>query len=156
MVDEEAVMTDEELQQARRLVEAAIVGPWSHKRYDKDPINGPNDVVLDANAMWVADIGDDPSSAAFIATSRALVPRLLDEIDRLRERHAQEEACADTVDAGELLERYDMLTTAYREEVARVEKLRTALKEMAVFAKAVAGGQAYERMCALAKIADTL
>lgn len=65
-----------------------------------------------------------------------------------------QEACAATIDASELLERYNMLATAYHEEVVRVEKLRMALKEMTVFAKAVAGGQAYERVCALAKIAD--
>ena len=77
-------MTDEELHRARALVDAAIDAPWTVDiRVDG---RRTNHWVIDGNGMWVADLDADHKSAAFIAEARTLVPKLLDEIARLRRR----------------------------------------------------------------------
>lgn len=81
-------MTADDLKAARDLVDAAIVAPWSVEEHHSRP-NGPDEcTVLDGNGFWVAEVGADPKSAAFIAASRTLVPRLLDEVTRLTQDNA--------------------------------------------------------------------
>ena len=75
-------LTALQLQQARSFVDAAVCGPW---RLAVEPHrDGDHYTVMDANGMWVAAVGDDSASAAFIAVSRDLVTKLLDEIARLQ------------------------------------------------------------------------
>lgn len=75
-------MTFAELQHASQLADSAIQGPWRTQHYDMD--STPVDIVLDANEMWVADFGNDPKSAAFVAAARSIVPQLIGEVIKLR------------------------------------------------------------------------
>jgi len=71
-------MTDDELKAARALCDAATPGPWA---VSNDPFSN---MVVDTDGTWVADVGIAPRDAAFIAAARALVPALIDEVERLR------------------------------------------------------------------------
>lgn len=66
-------MTDDEIKAARALCDAATPAPWrispAAKTTDREP------------RIWVT-VG--MGNAAFIAAARELVPRLLDEVERLR------------------------------------------------------------------------
>ena len=98
-------MTDEELQQARKLVEAATPGPWTSLPWGVD--TGPAFIkVEDDRGARVADAFDctpwsdkqGGQNARFIAASRALVPQLLDEIERLRT--TRDHSCACSINDG--------------------------------------------------------
>lgn len=69
----------EQLAAWRAVTAAATEGPWTLLTRATDDL-----AVLDANGMWVAEIGEAPDDAAFIATARTAVPALLDEVERLR------------------------------------------------------------------------
>lgn len=76
------MITDDELKAARALCDAAVEGPW-------DRLEGDESNIVDANGMHVCRTmepskGDPDHEAAFIAASRTLVPRLLDEVERLK------------------------------------------------------------------------
>src|SRR5262245_45697328 len=79
-------ITDDELAQARALCDAATPGPWR-------PCGANNDRCV-CGLVWANEHvplqGEDeqpnptPDDVAFIAASRSLLPRLLDEVMRLR------------------------------------------------------------------------
>ena len=81
-------MTDDELKELRRLADAATPGPWyaGHSYEQGDPgtyVGQENDwriIVCDDQEPRVED-------AAFIAAAREAIPKLLDEIKRLRGSH---------------------------------------------------------------------
>lgn len=75
-------MTPAEIAELRRLCEAATPGPYS-VRHGRDQASDVY-TVLDGNDMWVADCGNAPQDAAFIAAARAALPAALDEVERLR------------------------------------------------------------------------
>lgn len=66
-------------------------GPWKHMREGRDHTSGDSFMMTGSAAQRHADIyitaGDAPESAAdyeFVANARQDVPRLLDEVERLR------------------------------------------------------------------------
>lgn len=66
----------------KALAEAAIDGPWTVRR--ESNIDGDERfVVLDANGFWVADCGQAPKDAAFIAAAREGVLALCERIEAL-------------------------------------------------------------------------
>jgi beta-galactosidase GanA len=76
-------MDEKELQAIRARAEAATSGPWERVGYDNDPylsctwrIAGPTYYNLAVNA--------NKADAEFIAAARQDIPRLLDEVERLR------------------------------------------------------------------------
>ena len=85
--ESEGAVTNDEIKAARALCDAATPGPWKHVR-------GPaaRDVLYDANGRellftsneYYARADLEENDAAFIAVARTLVPRLLDEVERLR------------------------------------------------------------------------
>lgn len=80
-------MTDEELAEARALCEAATPGPWRIGTCQSGKVCWCR-IVLgpDAESCIVSDGSAGVSDARFIAAARSLVPRLLAEVDRLRDR----------------------------------------------------------------------
>lgn len=76
------------LARARALASAAIDPPWTARR-DQTP-SGDEWVVSDGNGMWVAQCGNAPKDAAFIAAARELVPDLIAALST--ERHDNAEA----------------------------------------------------------------
>lgn len=86
-------MTDAELEEAKRLCDAATPGEWSHAtesretKYERVYVgveDGPGATV----SQW-----SNPRDAAFIAASRQLVPRLITALESARrERDAAETA----------------------------------------------------------------
>jgi len=117
-------MTDDDLNRMRAIVEAAVEAPWSVTESETD--HAPNFIVRDANGMWVAECGNDPDGARFIASARTDWPACLDEIERLRTK------IAELVD-----ERYQFASQcaeALREwntAALEVTRLRTAILELA-------------------------
>ena len=91
-------MTPAELTAARALCEAASPGPWlaSRRHLGVETSQVAKDGTAYGAMMWVVEPSDDDDpeadrmqefdrSAAFIAASRELVPKLIAEIDRLRD-----------------------------------------------------------------------
>jgi hypothetical protein len=78
------MMTDEELQKLEAAAKAATQpGPWAIKKSMNAGV--VNFAVLDANGMWVADVGNVKSEAAHIAAFNPLVAgQLLAHIRELR------------------------------------------------------------------------
>ena len=87
-------MTEQELNEARALEQAATPGPWEvagpWPKLSVYVDNDPDDSMapIEVCETW-ANYGVPPSDraradAAFIAASRTLVPRLIAEVDRLR------------------------------------------------------------------------
>jgi hypothetical protein len=76
-------MTQEELQAIRELVNKATPGPWS---VDSDDCitseAAPTGRVVYPGDRWL--IWDNENDKTFIAWAREGVPRLLDEVERLR------------------------------------------------------------------------
>ena len=84
-------ITDDEIKAARALCEAATPGPWT-ARFDEyvigDNVSARVSIRNDDGA-WVDSertiVNESMrGDAAFIAASRTLVPRLLDEVERLK------------------------------------------------------------------------
>lgn len=98
-------MDEDELRAAKALVDSATPGPWRQDGDDRvcngrcgDPVAYHEGSCCDhrgvgcymehhRDCITVARTEDSPADdAAFIAASRTLVPRLLDEVDRLLAR----------------------------------------------------------------------
>ena len=120
-------ITDDEIKAARALCDAATPGPWKHVR-------GPaaRDVLYDANGRellftsneYYARADLEENDAAFIAAARTLVPRLLDEVERLRT------ALAEAVDiANDQVRQRTNLAAAVEGDAWRMAALRSALAE---------------------------
>ena len=80
-------MTDDEIKQARALCEAATLGPWSETESGNTIDEDRFSYVMDANGMSVSRMawhGQGKRNAAFIAAARTLLPKALDEIERLK------------------------------------------------------------------------
>jgi hypothetical protein len=107
-------LTDEELRYARGLCDAASPAPWdcaSFTRPDGLPIRSPEDVAeacgrsaMESGGSYLFGVtvsgtdtvvcytGNGPNSlnnAAFAAEARAVLPSLLDEVERLRAENAE-------------------------------------------------------------------
>jgi len=61
-------------------------GPWVWAQDDHGRC-----IVIDANGLWVADVGEAPEDARFIAEARTLVPKLIEEVRRLQCRMLETE-----------------------------------------------------------------
>lgn len=77
-----SVISDEELAGARRLCDASTPGPWEAEP-DSDSV-GVSDAIFKERGYGLLAAADHPGTAAFIAASRSLVPRLLDLVARQR------------------------------------------------------------------------
>lgn len=78
-------MTPDDIKRLRALCEQATQpGPWTVNVNDIGKDGDGHCVVLDAHGMWVADCGNAPADAAFIAAARSALPALLDECEALR------------------------------------------------------------------------
>lgn len=78
-------MTPDDIKRLRALCEQATQpGPWTVNVNDIGKDGDGHCVVLDAHGMWVADCGNAPADAAFIAAARSALPQLLDECESLR------------------------------------------------------------------------
>jgi hypothetical protein len=79
-------MTDEELQQARRIAEAATPGPWEPLQFRSSSEVARRSLVMSRAVPAAVTVSAQSTAedAEFIAASRALVPQLLDEVERLR------------------------------------------------------------------------
>ena len=91
-------ITDDEIKAARALCEAATPGPWT-ARFDEyvigDNVSARVSIRNDDGA-WVDSertiVNESMrGDAAFIAASRTLVPRLLDEVERLKAAQVKHE-----------------------------------------------------------------
>lgn len=95
------MLTDEELKAARALVEAATPGEWNVQewRHWADPSKrnftvqytatdrfneGAKFALATVELYGYSETGSTEANAAFIAASRTLVPKLLDEVERLQ------------------------------------------------------------------------
>jgi len=80
-------MTPEELQRARELCDTATRGPWYCRGASHDdfaPRSRVSWVASENDNVAIVPVGIKTHDAKFIAESRTLIPKLLDEIDRLR------------------------------------------------------------------------
>jgi hypothetical protein len=80
-VDETALLDAEALCNA-----ATQPGPWTWQQDDHGRC-----LVIDADGLWVADVGEAPKDARFIAEARGLVPLLIREVRRLRRELSRQE-----------------------------------------------------------------
>lgn len=118
-------MTTEELQRLRELCDQATPGPWAAR-----PTNAGTGLFTPSDEWicWEWDI--ENHNAAFIAASREALPKLLDEVERLKKIIARE------------LSENDELGSEFTYVIALKEEnaqLRKALEEM-IFA----GREAYD------------
>ena len=91
MNDQIAPMTEEELTQIRQRCLAATPGPWKSFVEGRDHTSGSNFIRTGLEANQGSDIeliGATVADQDFTASARQDVPRLLDEIERLRKRQA--------------------------------------------------------------------
>lgn len=91
-------MTDEELAAAKALCDAATSGPWvivgRHDRGDGEPfgIDSIDSMVDCIDPIVKADsgvYGPRGPDAEFIAASRTLVPKLIEEVERLKTEYVE-------------------------------------------------------------------
>jgi hypothetical protein len=76
------------LYEVRRHCEAATPGPWVASIEGRDHTSGDSVILRGVKGAWENDLylsGATEADYDFIARSRQDVPRLLDEIERLRE-----------------------------------------------------------------------
>ena len=124
-------ITDDEIKAARALCEAATPGPWT-ARFDEyvigDNVSARVSIRNDDGA-WVDSertiVNESMrGDAAFIAAARTLVPRLLDEVERLKA------ALAEAVDiANDQVRQRTNLAAAVEGDAWRMAALRSALAE---------------------------
>ena len=80
-------LSDEELASIRRRCEAATPGSWKSYVEGRDHESGSSFIMVGSSAARGADIelsGATVADQDFIAHARQDVPRLLDEVERLR------------------------------------------------------------------------
>ena len=75
-------MTDDELQTIKRLCEAATPGPWRAFIEGRDHLAGSSFIQTPVDDIELSGATD--ADYDFIANARQDIPRLLDEIHRLR------------------------------------------------------------------------
>lgn len=88
-------LTDAELDDLRRLSERVAPAPWRAMVEGRDHTSGDSFIMIgredDRDEDMYVSRDSGPASSAdldFIAAARNYLPRLLDEIARLRSRHA--------------------------------------------------------------------
>lgn len=85
-------MADEELEAIRRRCDAASPGPWVSHVEGRDHTSGSSFVMTGVGASRGTNIeltGATVADQDFIAHARQDIPRLLDEISRLRHQSGQ-------------------------------------------------------------------
>ena len=135
-------ITDDEIKAARALCEAATPGPWT-ARFDEyvigDNVSARVSIRNDDGA-WVDSertiVNESMrGDAAFIAAARTLVPRLLDEDERLKA------ALAEAVDiANDQVRQRTNLAAAVEGDAWRMAALRSALADALDALDAIAAG----------------
>ena len=89
MDDKVAPITQEELEQIRQRCLAATPGPWKSYVEGRDHNSGSNFIMTGLGQNRGNDIeliGATVADQDFVACARQDIPRLLDEIERLRRR----------------------------------------------------------------------
>jgi hypothetical protein len=87
-------LTDEELRAIRARCDSATPGPWISYVEGRDHMSGSSFIQTGPGESRGEDIelsGATTADQDFIAHARADVPRLLDEVERLRRRLAERE-----------------------------------------------------------------
>lgn len=80
-----ATIPQEQLEQWRRLVEAATPGPWKDVILPDEHGRPDRWLIMSASHGEIADsFGIDTADTAFIAAAREAVPALLTEVERLQ------------------------------------------------------------------------
>ncbi len=131
------LIADAELVRWRALCESALPGPWeceielgaASPQQMTDCI-----IVQSVDAHIAFCFSDTPNTPKFIATARAAMPRLLDEVERLR---------ADILECANALHAYDhadKMTDERNVPHERAERYITVKKRLQEAAKAIRGG----------------
>ena len=87
MAHQDTMLSQPELQEIRRRCEAATPGPWRSFVEGRDHTSGSSFIMTGIGRTRGDDIelhGATPADQDFIAHARQDIPRLLDEIARLR------------------------------------------------------------------------
>ena len=117
-------LTDEEIEEIRGRAEAATEGPWKAcvpvKGRMVTQVIGRD--VLGNSGVRVADYVIRPDDTRFIAHARTDIPRLLDEVERLRNRVAQMEFKSTTY-TEEVEDELTRLTDQAQRDAGKIEML---------------------------------
>jgi hypothetical protein len=76
------LLTDQEIDDIRERLAASSPGPWKDYLEARDKFSGSDFIMTGGEDIYV--IGGTAGDFAFIAQARDDIPRLLDEIDRLK------------------------------------------------------------------------
>jgi hypothetical protein len=83
----QSLLTDEELQHMRKRCAAATSGPWQSYIEGRDHTSGSSFIMTSGEDIELTGASD--ADQDFIAHARQDIPRLLEEVQRLRQRIAE-------------------------------------------------------------------
>jgi len=86
-MNSQSLLTDEELQHMRQRCAAATPGPWKSYIEGRDHTSGSNFIMTSGEDIELTGATD--ADQDFIAHTRQDLPRLLAEVQRLRQRIAE-------------------------------------------------------------------
>lgn len=114
-------MTDAELTRWQTLLVDCVPLPWSvkHSRHQGSDVY----TVLDANGFWVADCGNDPIAAEWIAEARTALPTALDALVAARAEVERQGGWADTFET-----RYALASGERDAALAEIDRMRAVVE----------------------------
>ena len=93
-MNSQSLLTDEELQSIRKRYSATTPGPWESYIEGRDHTSGSSFIMTSGEDIELT--GGTDADQDFIAHARQDVPRLLEEVQRLRQRIAELEKALTT------------------------------------------------------------